>query len=121
MLMFIVAICLVFVVIPFIVQLTFIGMMTVLPILFSIMYLAHHFRKRAFEKIENKMRILTCKEGLKKLSLEERRRLARAVDEYLYDFSKFKQSAKDDLMWTGIGYAAGTMGLDRAMRVGVAD
>jgi len=24
-------------------------------------------------------------------------------------------------MWTGIGYAAGTMGLDRAMRVGVAD
>ena len=61
MLMFIVAICLVFVVIPFIVQLTFIGMMTVLPILFSIMYLAHHFRKRAFEKIENKMRILTCK------------------------------------------------------------
>ena len=112
-------ICLIFIVIPFLIQLTFAGVVIVVPIVLSAVFITHHLRKKDFTEMENKMSILTCKEGLKKLSLEERRRLARVVDEYINDFSKFKQSAKDDLMWAGIGYAAGTMGLDRAMRVGV--
>ena len=117
--MFIVMICIIFIVIPFLVQLTFMGIIIVLPIILVAMFMAQHLRKSNFEKIENKMSILTCKEGLKRLSLEERRRLARVVDEYLHNFAKFKQSAKDDLLWVGIGYAAGTMGLDRAARVGI--
>ena len=102
MLMFIITLCLIFVIVPFIVQLTFMGIIVTLPIILSVAFIAHHTRKSSFEKIENKLRILTCAEGLKKLSLEERRRLARVVDDYLNDFAKFKQSAKDSLMWAGV-------------------
>lgn len=119
MLMFIVLICILFVVVPFLIQLTFAGVVIVVPIVLSAVFITHHLRKKDFVEMENKMSILTCKEGLKKLSLDEKRRLARVVDEYLHNFAKFKQSAKDNLMWTGIGYAAGTMGFDRAMRLGI--
>jgi len=90
-----------------------------LPTIIGIYLLTYFNKKRKYNKMKSTIDSLTSKESLKKLKPEEKKRLARIVDLYLHNYKAFKQTFKDDLLWAGIGYAAASMGVERAARVGI--
>ena len=90
-----------------------------LPILLLIMCNKYIFTHIKNSKIENYINNLTKKESLNQLNTEEKYKLAKLIYTYYTNKKSVKQILKDDLLYMGLGYSIGSMGLDRVIRIGV--
>lgn len=91
----------------------------IIPIVIVLYILIRLIQSLKYRKIVKTLNFLTSPEVLKVLKKEDKKRLATLIYNYHNNRKAFKKSIKDDLLWAGIGYSVGTMGLDRAMRVGI--
>lgn len=107
------------VIIPLIVKGFIFVVCILLPLITSAYFIVYFKRKSRFDRMKRALDGLASQEGLKRLNIEERKRLARLIDLYIHNRKQFKQSFKDDLLWAGVGYAAASMGMERAARVGI--
>ena len=74
---------------------------------------------RTNNKVSKELEVMTSKEGLALMSLEDKKYLARLIEQYKENDGLLKKEAKKSLLYFAGGYTVGDIGVDKAVRYGV--